>query len=317
MSEPHARFQAWLLAGAEGDPPRDLAVHASVCAACRASIAAFDRLAFVDPGAANIPALTRPVTRGVLVRAGRALGATFGVLIAATVLGVGGWQLIAAARGGPDGIARASGTPNQVVLAGSGTPGASGSQEASGSAVAASASEMPTASPSGNAPAATPRPGATATPGPVVTPRPTATAQPTALSTPQQTVPPTSTLGASPSPASTAGPTPTPPPVPTATPSPTPAPTPAPGAPTLVQAVWDGVSAIHLSWSAPSGGPVDYYEILRSSSTQTETLYFSPVLGTTFDDGGVATGEIWYYEVRAVGPGGTGAVSNELSETVP
>jgi len=210
MREPHARFQAWLLAGAEGDPPRDLAVHASVCSTCRVSIAAFDRLAFVDPGAATIPAPTRPVTRGVLVRAGRAVGATFGVLIAATVLGLGGWQLIEAARGGPDGIARASGTPNQVVLAGSGTPGASGSQEASGSAVAASASEMPTASPSGNTPAATPRPGATATPGPAVTPQPTVPA-PTSTSVPT--------------------PAPTPPPTPPPTPTPTAVPTAVPRSP--------------------------------------------------------------------------------------
>ena len=51
----HERFREWLAAGAEGDPPRDLAVHASVCPECQQSMAALDRLAAIDPGKAGAP----------------------------------------------------------------------------------------------------------------------------------------------------------------------------------------------------------------------------------------------------------------------
>ena len=53
--DPHQRFHEWLAAGAEGEPPRDLAIHASVCAGCQESIAALDRLAMVDSGRATMP----------------------------------------------------------------------------------------------------------------------------------------------------------------------------------------------------------------------------------------------------------------------
>ena len=53
--DPHQRFHEWLAAGAEGEPPRDLAIHASVCAGCQESIAALDRLAMVDSGRAAMP----------------------------------------------------------------------------------------------------------------------------------------------------------------------------------------------------------------------------------------------------------------------
>ena len=53
--ESHERFREWLAAGAEGDPPRDLAVHASVCPECQQSMAALDRLAAIDPGKAGAP----------------------------------------------------------------------------------------------------------------------------------------------------------------------------------------------------------------------------------------------------------------------
>jgi hypothetical protein len=53
--DPHQRFVAWLLAGAQGDPTRDLALHASVCPDCIRGIAAQDALAIIDVGRAPLP----------------------------------------------------------------------------------------------------------------------------------------------------------------------------------------------------------------------------------------------------------------------
>ena len=120
MNEAHERFQDWLTSGAEGDPPRDLAVHASVCDGCRQSIAALDRLASINPGLAGMPAEPTGSERGRLALAGRVLAAT-AVLFCAGILGVGASQLIGVQRhGGP--VAHASPTPNQNVLGQTATP---------------------------------------------------------------------------------------------------------------------------------------------------------------------------------------------------
>jgi hypothetical protein len=200
MNEAHERFQAWLTAGAEGDPPRDVAVHASVCPVCSQSIAALDLLAAVDPGLAAMPAVPTGAERGRAVLAGRLLGAT-AVLFAAAMLGVGVSQLIGVSRtGGP--IAQASRSPEQSVLAGTATP---------------EPTPEPTPSPSEETlsplvtPAPTQRP-TVATPRPYVPPPPTPI--PTAISTP---VPLPS---ATPLPTGSATPLPTDTPVPTATPLP-------------------------------------------------------------------------------------------------
>ena len=42
--DPHDRFLTWLLDGAQGDPPRDLALHASLCQACMDWVGAHDAL---------------------------------------------------------------------------------------------------------------------------------------------------------------------------------------------------------------------------------------------------------------------------------
>lgn len=276
MSEPHARFQAWLLAGAEGNPPRDLAVHASVCSACRASIAAFDRLDFIDPGATTVPAPTRPVMRGVLVRVGRAVGATVGVMIAATVLGVGGWQLIDAARGGPGGgIAQASRTPDQDVLAGSGTPGAT-SQETSASASMASASDVPTAAPSSDGPAATPRPGATATPRPALTPQPSV---PAPTSTPLTSTPPTST-----------------PPI--STPAPT-----VPGPPVITSVSRGETGGVNIAWTAPvtdGGSAITGYNIWGGSESGNLALLTGAGVQLSYLDDLCGLADVCFYQISAV-----------------
>jgi hypothetical protein len=55
----HARFVDWLADGAEGEPPRDLALHASSCEDCMRSVAAVDSLRAIDVGAAPLPPLHR------------------------------------------------------------------------------------------------------------------------------------------------------------------------------------------------------------------------------------------------------------------
>ncbi len=277
MSEPHERFTAWLLAGAEGDPPRDLAVHASVCPACRASIAAFDRLDLVDPGAAPIPARTGPVSRGVLVRAGRAAGAAVGVIIAATVLGVGGWQLIDAARGGPGGgIAQATQTPDQNVLGGSGTPGATVSQGGTPSSVAASASAVPTAISSTQPPAPTVRP--------PVTPHPTVRATSVPTDTPT--------------------PTPTPPPAPTL-----------PAAPTITSVVREPTGGVTVTWIEPAstgGSPVTGYNVYVGGVSG--SVFLRQPLGVEFQffDEFCEAGASCFYQVSAVNGVGEGPRSLEV-----
>ncbi len=115
MNEAHRRFQEWLAAGADGEPPRDLAVHASVCADCQRSIAALDRLAAIDPGRAPMPAAreTVPEPQKGAVRMGRVVGAAAGVLFSAVILGIGASQLISLSRSGQ--IAQATPTPGQSL----------------------------------------------------------------------------------------------------------------------------------------------------------------------------------------------------------
>lgn len=202
MNEAHERFQAWLTAGAEGNPPRDVAVHASVCAVCSQSIAALDLLAVVDPGLAAMPAVPTGAERGRAALAGRLLGAT-AFLFAAIMLGVGVSQLIGVSRtAGP--IAQASRSPEQSVLAGTATP---------------EPTPEPTPSPSQETlsplvtPAPTQRPPvATAVPYVPPPPTPIPTAPPTA--SPSESLPPPS-----------ASPSESPPP-PSVSPSPSPSPSP-------------------------------------------------------------------------------------------
>jgi hypothetical protein len=209
MNEAHRRFHDWLASGAEGDPPRDLAVHASVCDGCRQSIAAFDRLAGINPGLASMPAEPTGRERGALATAARLVVAT-AVLLSAAVLGVGVSQLIGVERNSGT-VARATPTPDQNVLGGTAT--AQPSQDATPS----SAEETLT-------PLGTPNPTARPHPGPTPVPwHPAPTPIPTAVPTPS-----TSATGV---PSATPLPTDTPTPIPTETPTPTPEPTAVPPLP--------------------------------------------------------------------------------------
>ena len=169
MNEAHERFQAWLTAGAEGDPPRDVAVHASVCGICSQSIAALDLLAVVDPGLAAMPALPTGAERGRAALAGRLLGAT-AVLFAAAMLGVGVSQLIGVSRtGGP--VAQGSRSPEQSVLAGTATP--EPTPEPTPSPSQETLSPLVTPAPTQRPPVATPVPYVPPPPTPIPTAVPT------------------------------------------------------------------------------------------------------------------------------------------------
>jgi hypothetical protein len=219
MNEAHQRFHAWLVAGAEGDPPRDVAVHASVCAGCRLAIAAFDQLALIDPGLASVPPEPMGREPGRLAMTGRLVGATV-ILFSAAILGVGVSQLIGVSQGGGP-VAQASPTPEQRVLGATAAPQPSPGATPSPQAPQETLSPLGTPSPTHANPVVTPIPLRTAPPTPLPTFAPTDTPIPTAAptDTPVPTAAPTDTP--MPTPIPTPTPTPVPPP-PTDTPSPTP-----------------------------------------------------------------------------------------------
>ncbi len=287
--ESHDRFREWLAVGAEGDPPRDLAVHASVCPECQQSMAAFDRLDAIDPGKAAAPrqalapdvvavpakatrakalaetnALPKAVapskaaarerevvSRDGLKRVGRRVGALAGVMFSAAILGIGVTQLITVFGG--VGVAVVTPTPGQGVLGEHFTP----------------------------------------------TPEPTPTAVPTA--TP------------SPTPVPTPVPTPTPTPIPT--PEPTAPPMPgSPGAPRSLTAVVS-IGHIALAWSAPSsngGSPVTRYDLYRDGAGRP----FKSVTTRSYTDT-VANGSTHQYRVTAVNSVGSSPYSKVATGTTP
>lgn len=220
-ADPHLRFDEWLLAGAPGEPARDLALHASLCADCTARIAALDLLTAVDPGRAPPPPLLvgapRPASR--LHRVGGYAVAFAGVTLAAALIGVAGWRLIDL-RGLAEPVdANAGGSPGQAVLGGTGQSSQAPAPE--GSAAASSAPQPDaTASPS-QAATATSQPAAPPVNQSGATPRPS-TPRPSASATPSNSVAPSASASSTP----TASPTPTSPASGTPTPSDTPAPTP-------------------------------------------------------------------------------------------
>jgi hypothetical protein len=233
-ADPHHRFDAWLLGGARGEPARDLALHASLCAACTARIGALDLLTAVDPGRAPLPpslvGARRPAS--ALRRVGRYAVAFAGVTLAAALIGVAGWRLIDLRDLAEPVDANAGGTPGQAVLGGTGESSRAPSPEAS-LAAPSSAEPAATAGPS-QAAAATAQPNAPLVNQPGATPRPStprpSTPRPSVSASPSTSVPPsasaTSTPAGSPTPTPSASGTPTP--SETATPTPAQTPTPEP-----------------------------------------------------------------------------------------
>lgn len=280
MNEAHQRFREWLTGGAEGDPPRDVAVHASVCAECLRSIAALDLLAMVNPGMASMPAEQTGREWGRLVMAGRLVGAT-AVLFSAAILGVGVSQLIGVSH--PNGpLAQASPGPDQNVLGETAT--AQPSQGATPTAAQETLTPLGTPEPSPQPPVATPRPYVPPPPTPV----------PTVVPTPI------------PLPSDTPAPTDSPPPAPTPTPAPT-----VPDAPVLVAST--GVAGgVDLSWTTPNDGGdgIVAYDLYYSNDTLVGSFAFGTNATT---DTNVTPGLTYSYYVVARNSVGSSVPSNTAS----
>ena len=201
MDELHDRFDDWLAAGAEGEPPRDLAVHASGCDACLRSLVAFDSLQAIDIGAAALPPL------GMVAHAGReglartlryAVG-TVAVVLLGTSVAIGASGLLRTAQLGS---AQETASPAEGVLSGvPSAPAASqpGSQQPASSA---SGSGKPKQSPSEESAVAVATPAPQVLPHSTPSPQPLGTAAPTRTPTP--TAAPTATLIVTPPPTPTA-----------------------------------------------------------------------------------------------------------------
>ncbi len=202
MTDPHRTFAAWLAGGAPGEPPRDAALHASVCDECLGWLAALDALWAVDVGSASPPASRTAAAAAVrrITVSPRLAALTAAGTLGAVLLGVSGSLLLAGRP--PVTPLRGAGD----VLGGTGTPAATRSPLV--------ASPDARATPRESGVATSPRPSAkpARTARPTFAPRPTLT-PPTARPTPRPT--PT------PSPAFSVGPTPTITPTSTPFPSPT------------------------------------------------------------------------------------------------
>ena len=266
MSDAHRRFTEWLFAGSDEELPRDLALHASVCADCVRAVAALDLLEGIDLERAGVPGPLPAKGRvrtllGAGTRVARLGGAAAGAVLVLVVVGGGAGPWLAGLFGA---------SPDSGVLGHTATPGASATQPATVSpdpgspSASASGPEVSTgAEPSGApwSPPVTPHP----------TPRPT--------------------------PRPTAAPTP----VPTATPVPTPAPTPGPpSAPTGLTAV-AGTTSIQLTWVRPaSDPPIIEYLIYRGTLPGEATeLIGKSNLSLSFSDSTAIAGTNYYYVVSA------------------
>jgi hypothetical protein len=89
---------------------------------------------------------------------------------------------------------------------------------------------------------------------------------------------------------------------------------PAPSAPTSLTASATGlVHAIALSWTAAA--TATSYNVYRGLTTGSETLLTSGVVGTSYTDNGLTTGQAYFYKVTAVNSGGESPQSNEATAT--
>ena len=247
MNELHDEFHAWIAAGAGGDPPRDVALHASGCDVCLRLATSFDALFAIDLGLAPPPPVraapvsslsSRPIR---IARSAAAAVAVMLVIGAGAIVGANAFQPRVT-----DAVADVTPAPIlEGVLGGAGGPSLTPSPTHS---PAASASAEASASPT---PTATPRPvTANATPNPTMGggPPPASAIPATPLPTARPTAAPTSAPSVGPTPVPpTPAPTPTPvPPTPAPTPTPTPTPTPEPPPPTPEPTPTDGGVAAGL-----------------------------------------------------------------------
>lgn len=241
----HERFLAWLEAGADGEPARDLALHASVCIECARWVAAHDALATIDPGRAPLPS-SRPAAIALPAGPRRVArwAATVSLVVAIGLLAVGVGEVLSggivlfphteggvlAATGTPAPSAHGGGSLRSATTAPSTDPV---SPNPASSRVTPSPTPTPSAAPrSGTTAARTSAPRRSVpeapSPTPRVTPSPTVVPSPTPSASPTPSPSPSPTPSASPSPTPSASPSPSPTPI--VSPSPTPTATQAPTA---------------------------------------------------------------------------------------
>lgn len=137
----HERFHGWLVSGANGEPPRDAALHASVCPDCAIEIGAFDLLNEIDTSRAPLPPSRIGATRGPWLRAARVAGGASGIAIVAVVAGIGlgsALQLTPSASGVP------VESTVQEVLGGRGTPQPTDASESTATSTASSTPRLAT-----------------------------------------------------------------------------------------------------------------------------------------------------------------------------
>lgn len=91
------------------------------------------------------------------------------------------------------------------------------------------------------------------------------------------------------------------------------------GSPQTVPLSGTGVShSVTLNWDPPTGGgQLTGYNVYRGITSGGETFFASAGGNLTFEDTDVSSGETYYYEVTASGPGGQSGPSNEAMATVP
>jgi hypothetical protein len=159
--DPHHLLEDWLADGAVGDPPREVAVHATVCDACARRLGAFDGLALVDVSAAGspppLPARGRFAIGVAWARAGTAVA---GAVLAGIIVVFAGSQL----------VGMVGGLPSSSDGSGVTSPSPDGSFSVEGG----STSPGPATEPSAEEPVATPIPSFVALPSvaPGATPLP-------------------------------------------------------------------------------------------------------------------------------------------------
>ena len=109
-----------MASGALGDPPRDAALHASVCEGCLGLVAARDALAAIDTGLAALPpsrlGQRRPPTP--ILGAARIGAATVTVGVLGAALAFGASQLIAGGRHPASGARRVVGPRRRLAWQG-------------------------------------------------------------------------------------------------------------------------------------------------------------------------------------------------------
>lgn len=235
MTDLHQRLEAWLIDGAPGEPPRDVALHASACDECLLAISGLDALLGTDVEAAGPPPVGQRVASGLPtgLRVARVVSGLAAVvlLVAAASVGIDALRtrsaapdVASAASTAPIGEGVLGGTPEAAATPEERSESAEPSAEPTQEAPSSFAAETADASP---APVSGTQPPFIAPPPPAVTPEPTTPTTPRPTPRPSAPAPPTPVATPVPTPTSSP-PQPTPVPTPPATAEPTTTPTPVP-----------------------------------------------------------------------------------------